>query len=269
MRTALFNSTFGRDFPYLKYNLLSLEKFASGFSEYVILVPNPDLEELRRMVSELPGTSGIPIRCEGFDEWPGKGFLHHAAQIMRADQWCSNADFIAHWDSDCVFTAPVTPQTFIKDGKPILQFEDFDSIGKRHPGVLKWKEAAEACLPFAVKSECMRGHNETYGRRIYGIARFLIEQATGLSSDDYIKTCQNSFPQTFAEFPTLGAVAKELFPDQYHLVDNALKPNPDKSDFPVLQSWSHGAMDKPQTIWVEGVVKEIVPIEEFRKLGLC
>lgn len=263
MNVEILIVTYRKDFTYLWWCLKSISKFAAGFAGLTIIVPEEhegELIELQRMFM-FP----FPVKRIGIKEWPGKGMLGHMNDIMHADVFCPDAEFIVHTDADCIFTEPVTPETFIKDGKPILQYERFTSIGKRHPGVMQWWEATQKCLPFPVQFETMRGHGETYHRDTYAQARKLVEQKTGMPISDYIRSGQNAYPQSYCEFVTLGSVAMQCFPERYHLVDCARKPNPDKSDFPVFQAWSHGAIDKPQKIWVFGVEREVVPLHEFKR----
>lgn len=263
MNTEIFIVSFGRDFPYLEFALKSIGKFASGFAGVTVLVPDTDLQGLLAMPKPIELLS--MFRARAFAEWPGKGMLHHELQIVYADQWCPEAEFITHMDSDTIFTAPVTPETFITNGKPILQYERFDSIGKRHGGVMEWKRVTEWCLPIPVEFETMRQHGATYHRGLYPRARQLMTDKTGMAVDEYIKSQGNAFPQGFCEFVTLGNVAMFDFPDRYHLVDCAGKPNPDKGVFPIIQTWSHGAIDKPQDIWIFGERRTVIPIEIFRE----
>src|SRR5688500_11539308 len=107
MNVPILYVTYAKDFKWLIFSLRSIEKFATGFSEVVILVPNQDLVELKALASALSGQSGIPIRCIGGDEWPGQGFLWHEAMICRADQICPDADIVCHFDPDVVFTSTV------------------------------------------------------------------------------------------------------------------------------------------------------------------
>ncbi len=272
MNTVIFIVTHAKDFPWLKYCLRSISKFARDFSSVTILVPSQDYAMLLDNlvdVDEMPcWPNPFRVTSVSADQWPGLGMLWHEAQIMRADQWCPAADFIAHFDPDCIFTAPVTPETFMVDGRPILRYERFETIGRRWPAVLRWKEAAEACLPFPVEAEFMRGHPEIYHRGLYAYTRNLIVQKTGKLCDDYIRSCRNEFPQTFCEFCTLGAVACEHFQELYHLHDCATQPNPDFQPFPVQQFWSHGDIAKSQDIWVRGEQKGVVPIEMMKQFGL-
>ena len=192
--------------------------------------------------------------------------LWHEAQIMYADQCCPSADFIAHIDPDCVFTAPVTPETYIKNGKPILCYERFSNIVLRHPGIATWQNCTTNCLPFPVVYETMRHHPEVYHRGLYAIARQQMWKKTGQYVKDYIRSCRNEFPQTFCEFVTLGNVAMHLFPELYELVEQfSDRITPPKH----LQAfWSHGPMYEVQNIWVDGEFKPVVPLEMLTKLGL-
>lgn len=266
--TEIFICSFRKHFPYLVYCLRSIEKFAREFAGVTVLVPNEDLEELKRIAGTLTGESGIPIRCVSGSEWPEKGFLWHEAQVVRADEWCPSADFILHFDSDCIFTEPVSPARFFCQGKPILRYEAFSTIGVRHPPVMRWKEAAEACLPFEVPYETMRAHTMTHIRDTYSKTRALVEQKTGVRFDDYVKSCRNEYPQTFAEFPTLGAVAIKHFANRYFLYDCGKQKNPDKQDVPVIQFWSHGKTNEQQNIWVFGTQTIVVPDQVAHSYGL-
>lgn len=268
MNTEFFICTHAKDFPWLKYCFRSIAKYARGFSGVTVLVPDSDLEAFTRLDEEsLRVTrSGLQVHCFTEAEWPGQGMLWHECQEMFADQWCPSADFIAHLDPDCVFTAPVTPETFIKNGKPILRFENFSFIGARHPGVLRWQECTEKCLPFPVHYETMRCHPEVYHHGLYAEARHQMEFTTKKTVVDYVKSCRNEFPQTFCEYVTLGNVAMHLFPDLYELVeqtgDVVTPPNH------LQQFWSHGLIDQPQDIWVNGRKKTVVPIAMIKELGL-
>jgi hypothetical protein len=264
MTTDIFICTCAKDFPWLKYCLRSIEKFTAGFNAVRILVPKEDHAGLQKLVDEEVSNRDL-FHCLGREEWPGQGMNWHMAQIMYTDT-ISPADFIAHLDPDCVFTGPVTPDTYFRDGKPILRFENFHFIGFRHPGVLRWQECTTKCLPFPVHYETMRCHPSVYHRGLYAPARAQMEQKTGQPVPDYIRSCKNEYPQGFCEFVTLGNVAMQFFRDQYHLVEqfsNRVTP-PNH----VQQFWSHGPLDQSQHIWVLGEEKHVVPIQMLAELGL-
>ncbi len=271
MRVEIFICTYNRDFRFLKYFLRSADKFATGFANISILVPRGDGNELLKVLNDnLRKDSQLSFELLEGDEWPGKGMLWHEDQICRADQLCPKADIICHADPDIVFTEPVTPLTFITaDGKPLLRYEPFESIGKRHPGVLKWKTAVENCLPFPVVNEFMRGHCHCYHRETYIKTRELVESKMGFDFDEYVRSCKNDFPQTFAEHPTLGAVAYEFFREAYEPFDCSMQPNPDYCHYPVFQAWSHASPEQEVSLWYHGEQIKIAPIEFYKKLGIA
>lgn len=261
MKMELFIVTYRRDFPYQVWCCKSIERFCSGFSGVTLLVPDQDSKE----AEIFEGSTGkTPIRIVSGREWAGKGMLWHMAQIMRADEWCPEADFIAHLDSDCIFTEPVTPDTYLRDGKPFLRFEYFTNIRKRHPGAAQWQAPTQACLPFLATYETMRCHPGVFHSGLYATAREQIERKTEQDMDEYIKAGRNEFPQTFCEFNTLGNVAMHMFPHKYVTVEQSSdEVTPDNK---LQQFWSHGAIDRPQRIWVKGRELDVIPIEMIRKV---
>lgn len=268
MKTEFFTCTCLKDFSWLKYCLRSLVKSTSGFQAANILVPKEDLTALQSLIAEATAGQSAPLAFNLLtgDEWFGQGMVWHEYQVMMADTHCPNADFIAHIDPDCVFTSPVTPETFIVGDRPILRFENFHFIGVRHPGTVRWQECTAKCLPFPVHYETMRCHPEVYHRGLYAVARAQMEQKTGKPLADYVRACRNEFPQGFCEYVTLGNVAMQFFRDQYYLVEQTGDHvTPDNH---LQQFWSHSALDAPQNIWVQGEQKMIIPIAMMHQLGL-
>lgn len=263
MKVEILIVTYRKDFPYLEWTLRSIEKLASGFSQLTIVVPKEDpLELLQLLNSVIPFPGKTEIAIAAGDEWPNKGMLWHMNQIMHADLICDKADFICHIDSDCIFTAPVTPETYIQNGKPILRYEPFDSILKRHPGIA-WREVTQKALPFFIRNETMRCHPEVYHRGLYAETRRLIEKRTGKTCEEYIRSGPNAFPQEFCEFNTLGNVAMQYFKDRYECIEQ--KDDVTTPDNHLTQFWSHGPLDQPQQIWIKGVEQKVVPMEVIRK----
>lgn len=270
LNTSLFIASYRRDFQYLKHCVRSINKNCRGFHQVVIQIPDTDWEDFTDFIGpETMSQKEINYVVIAGKEWPERGMLWHMREIVHADQHCRNADFIGHFDSDAIFTEPVTPETFIKEGKPYLQYERFESIGRRHPGVLQWQRNAQACLPFPIHYESMRGLPHFYEINTYEKARELMVQHTGMSVDDWIGKGPNKYPQEFCEHVTLGNVAIHCFHEDYELIDMALQANPDRSRWPVVQLWSHGAIDKPQNIWIYGEQKIVVPMAVFAHHGLA
>jgi len=247
--------------------LRSMDKFATGFSDLTILVPNRDADELMNLMTEQK-TFPFHITTHYGEEWPGRGMLWHDCQEMYADKWCPEADYVAHFDADCIFTAPVTPGTFFKDGKPILRYEAFATLTRRHPNNDCWRSCTNSALPFPVDKEFMRGHPEVYHRSTYLLARSLIEQKHGKSLGDYLLSFGNDNSHNFCEYCTLGAVVYEKQRELYSPHDCAKQPNPDFQPYPVQQFWSHSPIDKPQQTWKDGSLQQIVPLELIKQYGI-
>lgn len=261
-KVDIFIVSFKGHYPWLNFALQSIGRFASGFNLTRVLVPLGQEDELHQMLNTIPNRPANLTVCAG-NEWPDKGMLWHMAQIMRADEWCPGADFILHTDSDCLFTEPVTPEDYFVDGKPVLYYEKFASIIKKHPEVGLWKEVTQGCLPFSVKYETMRRHPAVHPPHVYRKAVEQIQMKTGKPMDEYISSCRNEFPNGFCEFNTLGNVAMEFYPEQYHLVNTAEF----KDGWPlqkICQFWTHSPPDIPQEPTFRGKSFRCTPAELFK-----
>lgn len=111
----------------------------------------------------------------------------------------------------------------------------------------------------------MRRPGLCHVRKVYPKAVEEVEGYTKVPLESYIKSCQNSFPQTFAEYPLLGEIAWTHFHHLYHWVNQETEPFP---HVPIQQFWGHGSMDQPQNIWVGGEQKVVVPRAFCKSLEL-
>lgn len=255
MKTDILIVTYAKDFPWLEYCLQSIGKFARGFSMVTILVPDEDYVRARSLATK----HDLPFKAHvvAGKEWAAAGMVWHMAQIMRADEWCPEADFILHLDPDCIFTEPVAPQDYLKDGRPILMHASFHwLITCQQANLRMWKEAAERALGWEVTEETMRRHPAVHYRWLYKKAREYIEKHTGQPCDDYIRSCRNEFPQGFAEFPTLGAVAWRHHHADYAWINQERDPFPDSK---LVQFWSHSPPHIPQSPTYKGHPFECTP----------
>lgn len=236
MNHTIFVVTYRKDFEYLKYCLKSYEKFCDGYEDLVLVVPGYDFDAAVELARQ---NVNKPVAVRSGEEWPNRGMLWAMTQKCRADEWCPRADIIHHIDADCVFTEPVTPLEYMRDGKPLLLYESFVSLNKK--GIYecdKWKVATEACLPFGIERECMRCHPEVYQRDVYAMTRRLVEQKTGKPFDEYVGSGPNSYPQQFCEHNALGNVALHCFPERYSAYNLEHEPWRKQK---LRQAWSHRA----------------------------
>jgi hypothetical protein len=242
MKTNIHICSYARDFRYLFYCLRSIVKFTSGFNQVVLLIPNKDSFLFTESIpDDLKDKLGNFIKVIYFDEWENKGMLHHMYKVLIADIDCPDVDYILHLDSDIVITQPMDVSEFFCEDKPILFHMKYETLGKNHPGVLLWQVAVTNALGWVPDHEFMRSRFLTYKRTLYSKTRELIENYTKQSLDEYIKIQKNEFPQTFAEYPTLGEVAWKFFHDDYYWVDVDKEEHFKfaKGDAKIRQAWSH------------------------------
>jgi hypothetical protein len=234
-----------KHYPWLRYALISCKRFATGFRQVKVLVPDDDLSALSPLLAEISTVDGIPIRVQAYGDWPGKGFLRHEHVIVCSDEF-TDADFIYHMDSDCMFVEPTTPEDYIVDGRPVLLYATYHwLVTEQQANLGMWKEGVEKALGGTSDHEFMRRPQLCHPRKTYAKTRECIEAHTGKSCADYIYSCENSFPQTFGEHNTLGEVAWRHFRNDYTWKNQELGefPKPHK----IVQWWSHASPTEPQS----------------------
>jgi len=232
-----------KHYPWLRYCLRSIVRFARGFRQVKILVPVEDCAALSPLLDEVP-LDGPTIRVMPYEDWPGKGFLRHEYAIMCADDF-SEADFIYHMDSDCLFVEQTSPEDYIVDGKPVLLYGSYHwLVTTQQANLGMWQDGVQKAIGGTSVNEFMRRPQIVHHRKTYGKARECIERHTGMSCADYIRSGPNDFPQQFGEFNTLGEVAWRHFHDDYCWKNQELGefPKPHK----VCQFWSHSPPEIPQ-----------------------
>jgi hypothetical protein len=225
--------TFRRDRAYMPYNLRSIRKYARGFRGVTLVVPDED----KKLFSGLARKFGC--RLITVPEPRDKGMLNHMIVKCSAEQFCQ-ADYILHTDADCVFCAPVTPLDYFVEGKPILLCRPYSAVLAINPPHAQWQTRAEKALGFPITHDFMVRQPIIHRRELYPAVRQRVEAVQGRGFADFVFSCENKYPQGFAEFPTLGAYAYKHLADRYQVVDigtNAPPPNK------VIQGWSHGGLD--------------------------
>lgn len=243
--------TCARDIPFLEYCLASIDKYAKGFSGVRLVVPAAETPLFARF--ETP-----KVRIAYFDEMPGKGMLHHEVMVCRADELCPTANAILHMDADCMAWKPFTPEDFAPKNRPLLVRERYSDCGARNPTRLVWQGVVNAATGLMPEFDTMVRHPQIHIREVYSLMRRMVESKTGKKFDDYVLGCENAFPQGFAEYPTIGAVAIKYFPGAYTMIDYdhgrdmrecaighsgfqyIYKRDRDK----IVEFWSHGGIKK-------------------------
>src|SRR6478736_3601571 len=101
MKVSIFIKSYPGDYEWLGHCLKSIQRFATGFSEVVVALPEEH---------PLPLTSERVVYVK---EWgarrlgaPTIGYYHQMFVKMCADIHCPDADAILYLDSDCVINRP-------------------------------------------------------------------------------------------------------------------------------------------------------------------
>ena len=264
MNTDILIVSCAKHYPWLKWCLRSVIRFAKGFRLVKILVPREDLSSMATLLGELSTEIGIPVRVAAYEDWPGKGFLRHEHVIMCADEF-TDADFIFHMDSDCLFVEPTTPEDYFVDNKPVLLHASYHwLVTSQQANLGMWKDAVENAIGGNSTEEFMRRPQAIHYRKTYAKARESIEAHTGKSCAEYIQSCEEAFPQTFCEFNTLGEVAWRHFHGDYSW------PNQELGEFPkphkVVQFWSHAPPENPQKPYYKDHPFECTPESLLKSL---
>lgn len=187
MNCSIFIRTYDKDFEWLTYCLRSLAKFAHGFSEIVIAVPQGQEVWIRHLTRERI----IPVH----DAQPG--YLGQQVSKLTADLHCKG-DFILHCDSDVILTHDVTPQTFMHKGKPrwLITPWDEDMEAKR-----AWYHVLAKLFCQVSDYEFMRKSTIMIPRFAYKAFRDFIQETRGMTMESWV---MNQPGNEFSEFNAMG-----------------------------------------------------------------
>lgn len=237
----IFIKTHPPDYEWLVYALRSIKKFSSGFRRVVLMSED----------TEIPDTDPNNLKIKAPLETED-GYLDQQVKKMYAD-FHTNADFILHTDSDCLFTKPITPQTFFRNGKPIWMMTRYGETDT------PWKPITEKFMQRPVEFEFMRRHPQLVPRWLYAKFREYAFKTHGQPLCDYIK-CQPL--RAFSEFNALGAYAYEFHRDAFTWVDTA------KDEWPELvldqrRSWG-GLTPEIKAEW-DKILSDETPQPSARK----
>ncbi len=223
MKVPILIRSYAPDFEWLSYCLKSIHKFASGFQEIVIITPEADAPLLGHLTAErvIPVHDGVPK------------YLCQQSDKLHADIHCPNADFICHIDSDCILTQPVTPQTFMRDGKPLWLMTPWKDCFESKK---TWAHIMLKCVQEYPEHEFMRRHGQLLPRWAYGAFRDFIQNAHGMTMTEYVMSQPG---HEYSEFNTMGFYLWLYHRDKISWWDTSVEGVP-----PAVmdQHWSWGGM---------------------------
>lgn len=225
MTTSLFCRSYSKDAQWLRYCLRSLDKFATGFHQKVVVCPVSSHDAIQPIAEEFGWEYDV---CE---ELAADDYVGQQATKMLADQWCSG-DVICFIDSDVIFERLFTPASLVDaEGKILLMKTAYNTIE------CPWQPITEYVVGFPVEFEMMRRMPLAYPRELLKLSREHIEQTHGVSFETFIRGIKG---RHLSEFNAIGAIAERFMPDRFHWIDTN-----SGEEFPPLlctQHWSWGGI---------------------------
>lgn len=209
MTTDIFVKTYSGDSEYHKYCMASIEKFCTGFRATVVI--------------------------DDGDTKPANPYVDQQRVKLNCDTY-TDADFILITDSDTLFTQSVTPESFMRDGKPIWLHTPWTPEMLAHPGIATWKKVMMEFSGTEPHSEFMRRMPFMFPRHVLeSIRQFCINQH-GVSLDDYLKG-----RTTFSEFNVAGWHCWQYHRDDFYWLDTSKEALP---ELKLRQFWSRDPIAK-------------------------
>ncbi len=227
MTCSILIKSFRKDFAWLAYCLKSIHKFARGFEEVVVVIPDTDdlhLTAERLIKIHEPGPSAASPANHG------TGYTYQQVVKMNADKY-TTSDYVCHLDSDCIFVKPVTPKDLMVDGKPLWMMTPFADILPHDKNLPAHFESIKSFSGIEPTMEYMRRHSQVIPRWAYGCFRDYVQQRHGKSFETW--AMEQKF-RGVTEFNFIGHFLHREFPNFIHFHDTRFGI----PDSYVMQSWS-------------------------------
>ena len=222
----IFIRSYYRDFDWLAYCLASIQKYCSGFRHTVLVVPAKSLPRL--LYRGLGGDCTFVCKSYADD------YLGQQVSKLTADQY-SDAEYICHVDSDCLFHRPTTPSDLCIDGKPRIVMKPYD----RMPPTSSWRNITTKCLGHDVSFDFMQQLPLLFPRAVYAGLRSHVEAVHDTDIESYVIAQPY---RGFSEFNALGAFAYHYRREAFTWVDSSREPVPRA---PCHCFWSWAGIDAP------------------------
>lgn len=224
MTLDIFTRSYAKDIPFLSYMLRSAHKFARGWDNIVIVVPESDRAAFQGM--------NLTQEKVYFIEEPAGVSGYMAQQITKLNADCfTEAEYIAYVDSDCLFYKPFNIQEeLIKDGKPLMMKTPYAEL----PPDLPWRACTEKAIGCEAPYETMRRQPIVVKAEFLDRFRRHIAHIHGKTVNDYI-----AGETTFSEFNALGSYLHKYHNNELVWLDTSTEPVPDQWCY---QAWSHGGL---------------------------
>lgn len=202
----IFIKTCFHDAAYHVYCLESIGRFCTGFRDTVVVG----------------------------GEHP-RGYLYQQVIKMHADTY-TDADYILVTDSDTLFTEPVSPESFMVDGKPIWLYTPWTPEMLAHSGTKAWHDCMQEFFGVTPHAELMRRQPFMFPRHVLQSLREFCYHRHGVSIEDYVMS-----RGSFSEWNVLGFHCWLHHRDDFHWIDTSVDPLP---PLRVHQFWSQTPIEQ-------------------------
>jgi hypothetical protein len=233
--------SYWKDLEWLGYCLASIRRYCRGFRQTIVVVPKSSVPWLRRSGLQ-DGAEERGIRFVFCRDYPDD-YLGQQVTKLLADMF-TDAAYICHVDSDCVFQRPITPGDLIEHGRPMVFTRAGRELGRHDP----WRKPTERFLGWPVGKDFMQRPPFLYPRWLYEELRDHAMATHGVDVETYIKAQP---VRGFSEYNTLGAFAWHRHRTRFAWIDitDAMATEPFCRWY-----WSWGGIDDAIRTEIEGIL---------------
>lgn len=181
----------------------SILQFGRGLFGVTVAAPRADEIAVRQIFKDRR------VNLSFFDEPAGHGFNCQQCVKCEADKYAPGFEHYIHIDSDWMFLKPFdVSHFFVRPGRPIWYYGEYSKlITPQNWPLRNWQMAVSAAVGTQPKREYMRKFPIVIPAPVYAETRRIIERRHKMPFSEYVFSCSSAFPQTFAEFNTLGFIA--------------------------------------------------------------
>lgn len=241
MTCDIFIRSYRKDLGWLELCLAAVAKFCRGFRAVVVVVPRASERWLRRLPPLAPNVR-VEICPDYADDYLGQQLTK-----LQADHF-TDADFVCHVDSDCIFTQPVSPDDLLDAGRPRIVMRSYASLDRHWP----WQAPTEAFLGWKVTHDFMQRPPFVFPRWIYAEFRAHARSQHGMDLEQYILSRP---PRAFSEFNALGAFAHARHTQSFSW---ELVGDERTADSTCRWYWSWGGLDDGTRTEIEALLQSDV-----------
>jgi Family of unknown function (DUF6492) len=227
MNCDIFIRSYYKDLEWLELCVASIATYCRGFRAVVVVVPRSSRPWLERRRG-LPATVRLEWCPDYRDDYLGQQVTKLYADTL------TDADFVCHVDSDCIFCRPIAPDELVDEGgRPRMVTRPYARLDRHVP----WRRPTEAFLGWTVDHHFMQRPPFTFPRWLYAEVRRHAVDTHGTDLDRYVLTRP---PRGFSEFNVLGAFAHARYRDRFVWLEDSLA---DLGPPVCCWYWSWGGLD--------------------------